>query len=37
MADGSYQPKFYREQGGNRAVVASGGASKVGTFHFLIE
>ncbi len=29
MADGSYQPKFYREQGGNRAVVASGGALDV--------
>jgi len=29
MADATYSPKFYREQGGNRAVVASGGSLDV--------
>jgi hypothetical protein len=29
MADGTYGPKFYREQGGDRAVVASGGSLDV--------
>ena len=29
MADASYGPKFYRQQGGDRAVVASGGSLDV--------
>ncbi len=29
MADGTYQPKVYREQGGDRMVVASGGSHDV--------
>lgn len=29
MADGTYQPKVYREQGGDRQVVASGGSADV--------
>lgn len=29
MADASYAPKVYREQGGNKLIVASGGEVKV--------
>lgn len=29
MADGTYQPKVYREQGGDRQVIASGGSLDV--------
>ena len=29
MADGTYQPKVYREQGGDRQVIASGGSFDV--------
>ncbi|MFA5424889.1 MAG: hypothetical protein WC374_13630, partial [Phycisphaerae bacterium] len=29
MADNTYQPKVYREQGGNRQVIASGGSCDV--------
>ena len=31
MADGTYTPKVYRAQGGDRLVVASGGSIKVET------